>query len=54
MAEVEEVNPVAIVELAKGLIDLRGLAALEAEILPEGEDAQEQDLGFGAASRGFY
>src|ERR1039458_3826790 len=47
VAEVEEANPLAVVQLVQGLIDLEGLGALGAEILSEGEDAQEQNLGVG-------
>ena len=47
IAEVEKAYPVAVVEFVEGLVDLEGLGALVAEILAEGENAQEQDFGSG-------
>ena len=47
MAEVEESNPLAVVQLVQGLVDLEGLGALGAEILAEGEYAEQQDFSLG-------
>ena len=47
IAEVEKANPLAVVQLVEGLVDLEGLGALGAEILAEGENAQQQDFGLG-------
>ena len=47
VADVEEANGVAVVELVQGLVDLECFGALSAEILAKGENAQEKDFGVG-------
>jgi len=47
VADVAEDDPVPVVQFVERLVYLEGLAPLGAEVLPEREDAQEEDFGLG-------
>ncbi len=51
VADVEKANPLGVVQLVQGLVDLEGLGALGTEVLAERENAEQQDFGVGAAFR---